>query len=91
MRGKIREEKDNKWKKGSYRRATLSSSCCFCFCSVVIPVTLSMVFSFSKVILRVESNESARMWTMFFFFFFFSLKKDLKFLITLYGHVIKSL
>jgi len=50
-----------------------------------------MVFSFSKVILRVESNESARMWTMFFFFFFFSLKKDLKFLITLYGHVIKSL
>ena len=38
-----------------------------------------MVFYFSKVILRVESNESARMWMMFFFFFFFfSLKKDLK-------------
>ena len=42
-----------------------------------------MVFYFSKVILRVESNESARMWTFFFFFFFFS-KKDLKFLITLW-------
>ena len=73
MRGKIREEKDNKWKKGSYQSATLSSSCCFCFCSVGIPVTLSVVFSFREVILRVESTESARMWGTMFFFSSFSL------------------